>query len=39
MLEDDTLLGVGRAELSADAMADFDTGAAVYIREGNEDSE
>ena len=39
VLEDDTLLGVGRAELSADAMADFDTGAAVYIREGNEDSE
>ena len=32
--EDGTLLGVGRAELSADAMADFDTGMAVLIREG-----
>jgi uncharacterized protein with predicted RNA binding PUA domain len=30
----DGLLGVGRAELSADAMADFDTGMAVMVREG-----
>ena len=28
------LLAVGRAELSAAAMADFDTGMAVYVREG-----
>lgn len=28
------LLAVGRAELSADAMADFDTGMAVKIRNG-----
>ena len=35
--DDDTLLAVGRAELSADAMADFDAGAAVHVREGNED--
>ena len=33
---DDTLLAVGRAELSADAMADFESGAAVYVRAGNE---
>ncbi|MFC4549963.1 MULTISPECIES: PUA domain-containing protein [Halorussus] len=32
--EDGRLLGVGRAELSADAMADFDTGMAVMVREG-----
>jgi uncharacterized protein with predicted RNA binding PUA domain len=32
--EDGHLLGVGRAELSADAMADFDTGMAVMVREG-----
>jgi uncharacterized protein with predicted RNA binding PUA domain len=31
---DGTLLGVGRAELSADAMTDFDTGMAVMVREG-----
>ncbi|HKL29625.1 MAG TPA: PUA domain-containing protein [Natrialbaceae archaeon] len=31
---DDAPLGVGRAELSAAAMADFDTGMAVTIREG-----
>jgi uncharacterized protein with predicted RNA binding PUA domain len=31
---DDDLLGVGRAELSADAMADFETGVAVKVREG-----
>ena len=37
--DDDTLLAVGRAELSADAMADFDSGAAVHVREGNEDGE
>ena len=29
-----TILGVGRAELSATAMADFDTGMAVMVREG-----
>lgn len=29
-----TLLGVGRAELAAEAMLDFDTGMAVKIREG-----
>ena len=28
------LLGVGRAELSADAMLDFQTGMAVRVREG-----
>ena len=28
------LLGVGRAALSADAMADFETGMAVRVREG-----
>lgn len=28
------LLAVGRAELSADAMVDFDTGMAVKIRDG-----
>jgi len=39
VLEDDALLAVGRAELSADAMADFDSGAAVYVREGNEDGD
>ncbi|WP_049987047.1 PUA domain-containing protein [Halobellus rufus] len=32
--EDDTVLAVGRAELSADAMADFETGMAVHVREG-----
>ncbi|UPV73271.1 pseudouridine synthase [Halorussus limi] len=32
--EDGSLLGVGRAELSADAMGDFDTGMAVMVREG-----
>jgi uncharacterized protein with predicted RNA binding PUA domain len=35
--EDGHLLGVGRAELSADAMADFDTGMAVMVREGADD--
>ncbi|WP_435182738.1 PUA domain-containing protein [Halobellus sp. EA9] len=34
VLDDDTVLGVGRAELSADAMGDFETGMAVSIREG-----
>ena len=28
------VIGVGRAELSADAMADFDTGMAAMVREG-----
>ncbi|MFW5978248.1 MAG: PUA domain-containing protein, partial [Halohasta sp.] len=31
------LLAVGRAELSADGMADFDTGMAVKVREGVDD--
>jgi uncharacterized protein with predicted RNA binding PUA domain len=31
---DDDLLGVGRAELSASAMADFQSGMAVKIRQG-----
>jgi len=34
--EDGHLLGVGRAELDAAAMADFDTGMAVRVREGAE---
>jgi uncharacterized protein with predicted RNA binding PUA domain len=34
VLPDDTLLGVGRAELSADAMCDFETGMAVKVRDG-----
>lgn len=32
-----TLLGVGRAELSATAMTDFASGVAVSIREGRDD--
>jgi uncharacterized protein with predicted RNA binding PUA domain len=36
VLGDDTLLAVGRAELSAEAMADFEVGAAVSVREGND---
>ena len=36
VLGDDALLAVGRAELSADAMRDFESGAAVYVRAGNE---
>ena len=32
--EEDAVLGVGRAELGADAMLDFETGVAVKIREG-----
>ncbi|MFK8212661.1 PUA domain-containing protein [Haloferax volcanii] len=31
---DGDLLGVGRAELSADAMLDFEAGMAVRVREG-----
>lgn len=31
---DGTLLAVGRAELPADAMRDFDSGAAVQVRDG-----
>ena len=31
---EDDLFGVGRAELSADAMRDFETGVAVKTREG-----
>ena len=31
------LLAVGRAELSADAMTDFDSGMAVKVREGVDD--
>ena len=34
---DDDLFGVGRAELSAAAMADFETGVAVKVREGADD--
>ncbi|USZ69040.1 pseudouridine synthase [Halorussus salilacus] len=37
--EDGRLLAVGRAELSADAMRDFDTGMAVMVREGAGDAE
>jgi uncharacterized protein with predicted RNA binding PUA domain len=37
--EDGHLLGVGRAELSATGMADFDTGMAVMVREGADDAE
>ncbi|WP_132057457.1 PUA domain-containing protein [Halorussus amylolyticus] len=37
--DDGRLLAVGRAELSADAMADFDTGMAVMVREGAGDAE
>jgi uncharacterized protein with predicted RNA binding PUA domain len=36
VLDDDTVIAVGRAELSADAMADFQTGMAVHVREGAE---
>ena len=32
--DDDTVLAVGRAELSADGMRDFDTGMAVKVRDG-----
>ena len=32
--ESGALIAVGRAELSADAMADFDTGMAVKVRSG-----
>ena len=31
---DGGLLAVGRAELSADGMSDFDTGMAVSVRDG-----
>jgi uncharacterized protein with predicted RNA binding PUA domain len=31
---DGAVLGVGRAELAADAMRDFETGMAVKVREG-----
>ena len=34
---DGELLGVGRAELSAGAMAEFGTGMAVFVREGAAD--
>jgi uncharacterized protein with predicted RNA binding PUA domain len=34
---DDAVLGVGRAELSAAAMADFETGMAVKVRSGADD--
>lgn len=34
--ESDELLGVGRAELGAGAMADFESGMAVMVREGAE---
>ncbi|MDR9431641.1 MAG: PUA domain-containing protein [Natronomonas sp.] len=35
--EDGGLIAVGRAELSADAMIDFDTGMAVKVRDGIEE--
>ncbi|QIB73570.1 pseudouridine synthase [Halogeometricum borinquense] len=31
---DDVVIGVGRAELSAEAMIDFETGMAVFVRNG-----
>ncbi|QGN06293.1 pseudouridine synthase [Halorhabdus sp. CBA1104] len=34
---DDQLLAVGRAELPATAMADFETGMAVAVRDGADD--
>ena len=34
--EEDDLLGVGRAELSARGMRDFETGMAVLVREGTD---
>lgn len=34
VVHDGDVLGVGRAELSADAMGDFDTGVAVFVRHG-----
>ena len=34
--DDDDLLGVGRAELSARSMTDFESGMAVLVREGAE---
>jgi uncharacterized protein with predicted RNA binding PUA domain len=34
---DDAVIGVGRAELSAPAMADFGTGMAVKVRHGADD--
>lgn len=33
---EDELFAVGRAELSADAMCDFETGVAVKVREGTD---
>lgn len=35
--EADTLIGVGRAELSATGMLDFDRGVAVSVREGRDE--
>ncbi len=32
--DDDTLLGVGRAELAGEDMLDFGTGMAVFVRHG-----
>ena len=37
VLPDDTLLGVGRAELSGGGMDDFETGMAVKVRHGADD--
>jgi uncharacterized protein with predicted RNA binding PUA domain len=37
--EEGHLLGVGRAELSATGMGEFDTGMAVMVREGADDAE
>jgi uncharacterized protein with predicted RNA binding PUA domain len=33
---EEALLGVGRAELAADAMREFETGMAVKVRDGND---
>jgi len=38
VVHDETLLAVGRAELPADAMRDFETGVAVSVREGASDA-
>ena len=37
VLDDDTLLGVGRASVDADSMLAFETGMAVKVREGASD--
>jgi len=37
VVHDGDVLGVGRAELSADGMRDFETGVAVFVRHGTGD--